>query len=110
MALALNPATHQDPSESSGASPVFACTLAKGALPNADVVAQYQDTVEQVGWAKLHIHGRPRSPSFQISQKDRLRLAFAAGFAEGAMTTTRSYEPQALIQTGLFQRKLHQLC
>ncbi|CAE7577257.1 plbB [Symbiodinium sp. CCMP2592] len=92
-----------DPSESSGASPVFACTLAHGVLPNADVVAQYQDTVEQVGWAKLHIHGRPRSPGSQISQKDRLRLAFAAGFAEGAMTTKRSYEHKLSYRQAYFK-------
>lgn len=93
----------EDPSESSGASDGFVCTLAHGALPNADVVAQYQDTVEQVGWAKLHIHGRTRSPSFQISQKDRLRLAFAAGFAEGAMTAKRSYEHKLSYRQAYFK-------
>ncbi|CAE7226081.1 plbB [Symbiodinium microadriaticum] len=93
----------EDPSESSGASDGFVCTLAHGALPNADVVAQYQDTVEQVGWAKLHIHGRTRSPSFQISQKDRLKLAFAAGFAEGAMTAKRSYEHKLSYRQAYFK-------
>ena len=36
------------------------------------------------------MHGRQRSSS--PSQKDRLRIAFAAGFAEGALTANRSYQ------------------
>mmetsp|Transcript_33757 Transcript_33757/g.78015 ORF Transcript_33757/g.78015 Transcript_33757/m.78015 type:complete len:554 (-) Transcript_33757:168-1829(-) len=74
--------------DSGESSDQFKCSLTEKLLPGADAVAHYQDSLEHIGWSKLHVRGRPRSET----PKDKLRLAFAAGFVEGAVTATRTYQ------------------
>lgn len=63
----------------------FDCTL-NANDPDAEV--QYQDSLNQTGWSKLHVRGISKGKTLD----DKLRVAFAAGYVEGAMTSERTWQ------------------
>eukprot|EP00931_Biecheleriopsis_adriatica_P095125 TRINITY_DN68753_c0_g1_i1.p1 TRINITY_DN68753_c0_g1~~TRINITY_DN68753_c0_g1_i1.p1 ORF type:complete len:557 (-),score=92.09 TRINITY_DN68753_c0_g1_i1:27-1697(-) len=59
----------------------------------ADATALFQDSIATTGWAKLRVIGRSR---------ERLKMAFAAGFVEGALTAERTYQHMSSYQLAAF--------
>eukprot|EP00933_Yihiella_yeosuensis_P026398 TRINITY_DN20479_c0_g1_i2.p1 TRINITY_DN20479_c0_g1~~TRINITY_DN20479_c0_g1_i2.p1 ORF type:complete len:582 (+),score=106.34 TRINITY_DN20479_c0_g1_i2:36-1781(+) len=74
----------------------FRCKLNLGGdkLSNsADAFASFEDSIQKTGWARLHVRGFQRPNAFGASKgDDALRMAFAAGFVEGALTAERTWQ------------------
>lgn len=63
----------------------FACTLN---AQDPDAEAHYTDTLNETGWSKLYVRGIAKGTSLN----DKLRVAFAVGYVEGAMTSSRTWQ------------------
>lgn len=60
------------------------CALFEGKVPNATAWATFTDSVNQTGWAQLHVHSNAAASA--------LNQAFAAGYLEASITTVRTFQ------------------
>ncbi|CAJ1446477.1 unnamed protein product, partial [Effrenium voratum] len=63
----------------------FRCSAAAS---GADATGRFLDAMNTTGWARLHVRGIHKGSTLN----DRLRLAFAAGYVEAALTAERTWQ------------------
>jgi len=82
----------------------FNCQWSHGTGGEAkfDALARFQDAIEDSGWARLHVRGFLRQAAAS-GHLEHLRVAYAAGFLEGALTAEPTWQHRSSYYEATFK-------